>query len=270
VFFSPRYDATDKSYARRSLPPIDGVYGGWHLSARRALFRALEEIAMTKTVVGSFDGYESAQKVAQILKDNGFRDEEISVVASNVAGAHRPHELASDAEAPSNTATGAVTGGLLGGAVGLVANLAAVAVPGLGAIVAAGPLVVALTGAGAGAVAGGLIGALTGEGIPEEHASYYAEAVRRGGAIVTVRADEARADRAAEFMLMNGGIDIDERAARWRDTGWNGFDGSARPYTVEEAEQERRLYGMHADPLSGLPLTLDPEGDNRRDSTIRR
>ena len=65
---------------------------------------------MTKTAVGSFDGYESAQRVAQVLKDNGFRDEEISVVASDVAGMHRPHELASDAEAPSNTATGAVTG----------------------------------------------------------------------------------------------------------------------------------------------------------------
>ena len=225
---------------------------------------------MTKTVVGSFDGYESAQRMSQVLKDNGFRDEEISIVASDVAGVHRPHELVSEAEATSNTATGAVTGGLVGGAVGLVANLAAAAVPGLGAILVVGPLVVALTGAGAGAVAGGLIGALTGEGVSEEHASYYAEAVRRGGAIVSVRADDTRADRAAELMLMNGGIDIAERAARWRDAGWNGFDGSARPYTVEEAEQERRLYGMHADPLSGLPLTLDPEGDNRRDSTIRR
>jgi len=231
---------------------------------------APKEIAMTKTVVGSFDGYATAQRVAQILKDNGFRDAEISVVARDVAGLPGQRGLASDDEAPSNTTTGAVTGGLVGGAVGLVANLAAVAIPGLGAIVAAGPLVVALTGASAGAVAGGLIGALTGEGIPEERATYYAEAVRRGGAIITVRAEDTRADRAAEVMMMNGGIDIDERAARWRDAGWTGFDGSARPYTVEEAEQERRLYGAHADPLTGLPLTLDPEGDNRRDSTIRR
>lgn len=224
---------------------------------------------MTKTVVGSFDGYESAQRASRILKDAGFRDDEISVVAGDAARAHRPGELASDAETPSNASTGAVTGGIVGGAVGLVANLAAAAVPGLGAIVAAGPLVVALTGAGAGAVAGGLIGALTGEGVPEERASYYAEAVRRGGAIVTVRADDVRADRAAEIMMMNGGVDIDERAARWRDTGWTGFDGSARPYTAEEAENERRRYGTHADPLSGLPLTPDPEGDNRRESTIR-
>jgi uncharacterized membrane protein len=235
-----------------------------------SLLPASQEIAMTKTVVGSFDGYAAAQRVVRILQENGFRDTEISVVASDVAGTHRERGLASDDEAPSNTATGAVTGGLVGGAVGLVANLAAVAIPGLAAIVAAGPLVVALTGAGAGAVTGGLIGALTGEGIPEEHATYYAEAVRRGGAIITVRADDTRADRAAEIMLMNGGIDIDERAARWRDAGWTGFDGSARPYSVEEAERERRLYGMHADPLSGLPLTLDPEGDTRRDSTIRR
>jgi uncharacterized membrane protein len=235
-----------------------------------AFRRVFQETAMTKTVVGSFEGHESAQRVSQILKEQGFRDDEISVIASDVAGVHRPRALPSGEEPPSNTATGAVTGGVVGGAVGLVANLAAVAIPGLGAIVAAGPLVVALTGAGAGALAGGLIGGLTDEGVPEEHAAYYAEALRRGGAIVAVRADDVRADRAAEIMMMNGGIDIEERAARWREAGWNGFDGAARPFTVEEAERERRLYGMHADPLSGLPLTLDPEGDNRRDSTIRR
>src|SRR5215471_17658945 len=103
-----------------------------------------QELAMTKTVVGSFDENESAQRVSRILKDSGFRDEEISVVASDAARVHQPGELASDAEASSTTATAAVTGGIGGGAVGLVANLVAMAVPGLGAVVAAGPLVVAL------------------------------------------------------------------------------------------------------------------------------
>ena len=57
---------------------------------------------------------------------------------------------------------------------------------------------------------------------------------------------------------------------RWRDAGWRGWDGTAKPYTAEEAERERRLYGAHSDPLTGLPLTTDPEGDNQRGSTIRR
>jgi hypothetical protein len=127
-----------------------------------------------------------------------------------------------------------------------------------------------VSGAGAGAVAGGLVGALTEAGVSPEHANYYAETVRRGGAIVTVKVDESRADRAAEIMRANGAIDLDERVSRWRDAGWEGWDPSAPPYTAEEAERERRLYGTHADALSGLPLTQDPARDNRRSSTIRR
>jgi hypothetical protein len=99
---------------------------------------------------------------------------------------------------------------------------------------------------------------LTETGIPEDHASYYAEAVRRGGALVTVKVDESRADRATEIMKANGAIDLDERVSRWRESGWDGWHPTALPYTAEEAERERRLYGTHADPLSGLPLTSDP------------
>jgi hypothetical protein len=118
-------------------------------------------------------------------------------------------------------------------------------------------------------VAGGLMASLTESGVAKEHASYYAESVRRGSALVTVRADDSRAGRAAEIMRENGAIDIEQRVSRWRESGWTGWDPSAAPYTREEAERERRLYGTHADPLSGLPSTADPEGDNLRDSTIR-
>ena len=147
----------------------------------------------------------------------------------------------------------------MGGAAGLAASFMALSIPGIGPIVAAGPVVAMLSGAGAGAVAGGLIGALTDAGVSEEHANYYAETVRRGGALVTVKVDESRADRAMEIMRQNGAIDLDERVLRWREAGWDGWNPSAPPYTAEEAERERRLYGAHADPLSGLPLTSDPE-----------
>ena len=228
---------------------------------------------MLKTIIGSFDDSHAAHRAAQALLDDGFMQVDISVVASNILGDYTPdgRPLFFN-EVPKEEAaeTGAVAGGVLGGAAALTASLVGLAIPGLGPIVAAGPLIAMLTGAGAGAVAGGLIGALTHSGVEEEHASYYAESVRRGGALVALRADDSRAERAAEILRDNGAVDLDERVIRWRDAGWRGWDGSAKPFTPEEAERERRLYGTHSDPLTGLPLTSDPDGDNRRDSTIRR
>jgi uncharacterized membrane protein len=222
-----------------------------------------------KTIVASFDGYPTARQVVRELMDDGYMSRDIGIVASNVSGDDRVAG-ALEPKDTSPAATGALTGGVVGGAAGLAACFLALSVPGIGPIVAAGPVVAVLSGAGAGAVAGGLIGALTEAGVSEEHANYYAETVRRGGALVTVKVDESRADRAMEIMRQSGAIDLDERVLRWREAGWDGWTPSAPPYTAEEAERERRLYGAHADPLSGLPLTSDPEGDNRRDSTIRR
>jgi hypothetical protein len=226
-----------------------------------------QENVVVKTIVGSFDAYPTARRVARELMDEGYMSRDIGIMASNVAGDYR----ATDGdEKETHTATCALTGGVIGGAAGLAASLMALTIPGLGPIVAAGPLVSMVSGAGAGAVAGGLIGALTDAGVPEEHAHYYAETLRRGGAIVTVKVDDSRADRAGEIMRANGAIDLDERVSRWREEGWEGWNPSALPYTTEEAERERRLYGTHADPLSGLPLTKNPARDNRRGSTIRR
>jgi hypothetical protein len=228
---------------------------------------------MQKTIVGSFDNSRAAHRAAQALIDDGFMQQDISVVASNILGDYTPDGRPLWAEETSEETaaeTGAVAGGVLGGAAGLTASLVGLAIPGLGPIVAVGPLIAMLTGAGAGAVAGGLIGALTHSGVPKEHATFYAESIRRGGALVTLRADESRAKRAAEILRKRGAIDLDERVMRWRDSGWRGWNSSAKPFTPEEAERERRLYGTHSDPLTGLPLTSDPDGDNRRSSTIRR
>ena len=224
---------------------------------------------MVKTIVASFDGYPTARRVVRELMDDGYMSRDIGIVASNVSGDYRvAGELESKDTNPA--ATGALTGGVVGGAAGWRQVSLRYRSPELDRLSLRAPWWRMLSGAGAGAVAGGLIGALTDAGVSEEHANYYAETVRRGGALVTVKVDESRADRAMEIMRQNGAIDLDERVLRWREAGWDGWNPSAPPYTAEEAERERRLYGAHADPLSGLPLTSDPEGDNRRNSTIRR
>jgi hypothetical protein len=116
------------------------------------------------------------------------------------------------------------------------------AIPGIGPILAAGPIAAALAGGGAGAVAGGLIGGLTDLGVSETHAEYYAEAVRRGGALVTVRADDSRADEAERIIRRHGAYDIEDRVLQWKSQGWAGYNPNAQPFTFEEIERDRTLW----------------------------
>jgi len=194
---------------------------------------------MAKTVVGSFDNYSEAQAVVEELVNIGVPRQEISIVA-NDASRRYSDDRTTAGDTASGAGKGAVVGGAIGGAAGLAAGLAGLAIPGIGPIIAAGPIAAALAGAGAGAVAGGLIGGLTHVGVSEEDAHYYAESVRRGGALVTVRAEEDMAERAAEVMLMHDAVDVDKRAAEWKREGWTGFDANAGPYSAEEIERERQ------------------------------
>ena len=211
---------------------------------------------MAKTIVGTFDGLESARRVMRELHQNGFSHDDVSIIANDAAGQFGPEgQLPIDAPAVlsdsgAGAATGAAAGGLLGGATGLVVGLMGLAIPGVGPIVAAGPLAAALTGAGVGAVAGGLIGGLTGAGLSEEEAHVYAEAVRRGGTLVIVRTDDASAREAARIMRNCGAVDIERRSELWRGQGWQRHDPGAPPYSVEQLERERSL---HAQSRGGTP-----------------
>lgn len=196
---------------------------------------------MIKTVVGSFDSFEEATQVAEDLRTAGFMDSDVNVVANNTLRID-PFHATEDAK---GLATGAVAGGAVGGAAGLAASLIGLAIPGIGPILAAGPIVATLAGAGAGAVAGGLIGGLTDLGVSKSHAEYYAETVRRGGALVTVRVDAGRVDEAESIMRRNGAIDIDDRVAQWQTSGWTGYDPRPRhiPSTKSNAIGIRRARG---------------------------
>jgi hypothetical protein len=180
---------------------------------------------MAKTVVGLMDSIEAARGAVQELVAGGIPRDDIGFMANEkhvAPGDPAMHERRSG-ESASRTVLGAGTGAALGGMAGLALALAPLAIPGIGPLLAAGPLAAAFAGAGVGAVTGGLIGGLTRLGVPESEAHYYAEAVRRGGILVTVAADtEAQADKALAILRRGGAVDIDERATQWKKQGWKG------------------------------------------------
>jgi stress response protein YsnF len=191
---------------------------------------------MAKTVVGLMDNISEAQDVVRDLVDSGFNRDAISILTrrdERTEGMVREEEGTTDTG--SGAAKGAGAGAVLGGIVGLVVGI----IPGVGPILAAGPIAATLVGAGVGAVAGGIVGALTNMGVPEEHANYYAEGVRRGGVLVTVATADENADQAADIMRRHGAVDIEKRAEHWRSTGWERFDEKAAPYSSEEFARER-------------------------------
>jgi uncharacterized protein (TIGR02271 family) len=201
---------------------------------------------MAKTVVGLFDNYMEAQQVVQELISNGFRREDISVVSNDASHSAERERMvgteSGESAAAEGAGTGAVGGTVLGGALGLLVGAGLLAIPGIGPVLAAGPLaagigsVAATVGAGAlgagiGAATGGLMGGLIGAGVPKEDAEYYAEGVRRGGTLVSVSAEDAMADTAYNIFQRHNVVDIDDRSNQWRGSGWTGYDEQAGPYT---------------------------------------
>lgn len=170
---------------------------------------------MTRTVVGLFRDSDEAQAALQDLESAGFTRDHLNLVAYDGSGQYT--DLAKrGSELGANTTKGAAAGGVAG----LLIGLAAVAIPGVGPIVAAGPIAAALAGAGVGAATGGMLGALADMGVPGHEAKYYQEAIRRGGTLLIVRTDEAMAERAQSTLDRHGAIDIDEHSAAWKAEGW--------------------------------------------------
>ena len=200
-----------------------------------------------KTVVASFNTLDDASSAMRDLRAAGFAETDLNLLASRTARDVTPGIVD---DATSGAATGAIAGGALGGAAGLAASLMGLAIPGIGPILAAGPIAAALAGAGAGAIAGGVVGALTDIGVSESDAQAYAESVRRGGAVVTVRTDEARAAAAEEILDRHDAVDIEERVAEWKRSGWTGYDPDAPEWSAAQIEAERAARGTTAGRLS--------------------
>ena len=200
---------------------------------------------MAKTVIGLMDNLDEAREVVHELVEGGIPRDDIGFMANQKHDLPGTAHLNEGEGSVSATLAGAGTGAALGGAAGLALALAPIAIPGIGPILAAGPIIAAMAGAGIGALAGGVIGGLRSLGVPEEEAHYYAEAVRRGGILVTVAADrKAQAELAVAAMKSHGAIDIDQRATEWKKQGWKGrFEASDAPPPQASVKREEPVFG---------------------------
>jgi hypothetical protein len=159
-------------------------------------------------VFGIYRNRSHAEQGVDALLEAGFRAEDISVLLPENMGtkdfAHEKHT-----KAPEGATTGAASGAAIGGTLGLLAGIGALAIPGLGPFIAAGPIMGALAGAGTGGVVGGIVGALVGMGIPEYEAKRYEGLIKEGRILLSVHCDNSDwVKRAKEILERTGAEDI--------------------------------------------------------------
>src|ERR1700674_5354323 len=155
-------------------------------------------------VFGIYPSYASVENGVDALRSAGFRNEDISALFPEGAGTKQfAHEK--NTKAPEGATTGAGTGVVLGGAMGWLLGIGAIAIPGLGPFIAAGPIMAALAGAGVGGAVGGITGALIGMGIPEYEAKRYEGRVKDGGILLSVHCDSSEWTKQAKQILQATG-----------------------------------------------------------------
>ena len=209
---------------------------------------------MTVTISRLYNSYPDAQAAINRLEAAGVDHGDISVLASNADGWYKNDRPAKPGTFPdrdldgkddraeaAGTGAGVGVGAALGGTAGVLTGLGLMAIPGVGPIVAAGWLVSALAGAAAGGATGGVLGALTQAGVAKDEADIYAESLRRGGALVSSRVADADASR-LQAVLDSSAVQVADRGALYRKSGWKTFDPAAKPYTADQVKKERSLY----------------------------
>jgi hypothetical protein len=157
-----------------------------------------------KAVFGIYHSVNQAERSVDRLLAAGFSNDDISVLLPDNQGTKDfAHEK--NTKAPEGTTTGATAGGVVGGTLGLLAGIGALAIPGVGPFIAAGPIMAALAGVGVGGAVGGLIGALVGMGIPEYEAKRYEGRIKEGGVLLSVHCDTSEEITKAKDMLKQTG-----------------------------------------------------------------
>jgi hypothetical protein len=204
------------------------------------------------TISRLYDDYATATEVLHKVELVGIPSIDISIVASNADNWHTSNGTKSAAnkiegahksvdDRAEGAATGAGIGAAAGGVAGLLAGLGMIAIPGIGPVVAVGWLASTAAIAAVGGVTGGVLGALTEAGVSKEDAHVYAEGVRRGGTLLTVRVPNADKGR-VEAILDRAAVNVRERETTYRKTGWSSFDPDVPPFTADQVRKERDLY----------------------------
>jgi hypothetical protein len=176
-------------------------------------------------VLGIFKNRSDLELCVEQLKSEGFRNADVSALFQSTSSSKEfAHEAGT--KMPEGASTGALSGAAIGGTLGWLAGIGALAIPGVGPLIAAGPIMAALAGVGIGGTVGGLTGALIGFGIPEYEAKRYEGAVKNGGTLISVHCDNNQwKDKAEKALKDCGAEDISSTQQTSSDAG----DGT-RPY----------------------------------------
>ena len=185
-----------------------------------------------QTVAAVFSTMIDVERAVRELERVGVPNEAISIIAGDEEGRHKKY-LETAHLASRSAGVAAASGASFGGGVGIIASLVALAVPGVGAIVAGGALATVIAGFGVGAAGGGLISALHSMAIPHDQAPFYEEAVRRGALMVVVETTDPMEREVVNLMAANGGRDLEDVVATWKAAGWSGPKSDPHPYVSD-------------------------------------
>jgi len=157
-------------------------------------------------VYGIFKTQMQVERAVDMLRERGFGNTDISVLFPDNPGTREfAHEK--NTKAPEGATTGAASGAVLGGTLGWLAGIGTLAIPGVGPLIAAGPIMAMLAGAGVGGAAGGILGALVGMGIPEYEAKRYEGRIKEGGILLSVHCDNSTQVKTGEEVLKQTGAE---------------------------------------------------------------
>ncbi len=187
-----------------------------------------------QTITKVFATYDQAERAVTALEAAGIASSEISIVTNDKNGKHQ-----ADYGAVSEAGTGIGIGAALGGTAGLLTGLGLMAIPGVGPVVAAGWLASTAVGAMAGGATGGIVGSLVSSGLDDDEAHVYSEALRRGGTLLSVRADDDEIDLVHATLDHNIPFDPEQLGSDYRKAGWTRFDPNSEAMDTKPSDNTR-------------------------------